>query len=88
LRVKIRDEDMVKTQVVCLSSVSRPTAPRTAGPLDRADRGGRVLAPRDDRAEELHAGAAGVAYAARVGGFIYGAVTARLFESHAPDPAY
>jgi len=34
-----------------------------------------------------HPAAGGVAYAAHVGGFIFGAVTARLFARRAPDPA-
>ena len=50
LRVKIRDEGAVKNKSVYLAIGIRCShRQRGLGPLDRADRGSQVLAPRDER---------------------------------------
>ena len=53
LRVKIRDEGVVRNKAVYLAlGITRERDQGRAGALDRADRGGEVLAPGDDGAPE------------------------------------
>ena len=53
LRVKVRDEGIVKSKAVYVALASGHRGPEArAGPLDRADRGRQVLAQGDERAED------------------------------------
>ena len=51
LRVKIRDEGLVKNKAVYVALASTPTARKRSGSFDRADRGRKVLAEGRQRAQ-------------------------------------